>query len=449
MKKSSKKTNSKDDNDIKTTPEPQTVFTENKHNELLKKLGVFSKKPKKYPENMETISNSPQLIESARSAVKSFLKAGYDFEIPNRKWNSGLMTLSLLKNVEENKGLSGSELIRKYVDNLSLDSCMSAVSLVSGTQTEKYEANIKEGEAANIGHLVDYNNQSLTYSYSDVKPNSINQKRPLLDTRLQTRDQNFEDMNKLAQANMIKAWEMKNDETKPFKKRIDNFINGVKKNNGLDVGHILEKNNVSEVWQEIKNIEKESLGANNKNKISRELFQVLGAEWSTSKSISDEEKTLRTTFNESEWLVNPFGPEYRQHKSGANQFEAPMPSRESIDFVKKEIDKGFDPFNNLEDKLRILGKKQLLHNPSDRFTFESIFSGKPMEAGISGTTTRMLNFWAEVLTKLDKEDKAQASNMHVMEKLCEAYLTEGKRHHSKLEVSTAARSRKINRKPKL
>lgn len=440
---------SKSENDLKSFSEPKKVFTEKRRLDMMKNIGALAVTPKKPVENIEMIENSPELIEKARNAVKSFLKAGYDFEVPNRKGNSGLMTLSLLKNAEENKGLSGPELIEKHVDNLSLDSCMSALSLVSSKQTGKYEANIKGGVSSTIGHMLDYNDKSLTYSYSDIKPSTINTERPLLDLRLGTRDQDFEDMNELAQGNMTKAWEMRNDNTKPFKERLDNFISGIKEKNNIDIGHLLEKSNASEAWKEIKSIESKTFGVDNKNKFSKEFFQVLGAEWSNSKSISDEEQSLRKTFKESEWLVNPFGPEFRQHKSGANQFEAPMPSKESINFVKKEMDKGLNPFNNLEDRHRILGKKQLLNNPSDRFVFESVFSGKPMAAAVSGTTTRMLNFWAEVLTKLPIEDRAKAPTINVMEKLCKAYLCGGKKHHSELEVATAARGRKIKSKPKI
>ena len=383
-------------------------------------------------------------ILNARKAVELFLELDYNLTIPDNKQDSGLLTLSLLK--DKYPDLSTKEVIQKNLNKLSLDSCMSVLSLVSDTNKIKYEKEPSTTTPINDKDLafLDYDIASLTYSYSKIQASTITKERPLIDLRTTAYDQLFENLHDDIKEGLIEAYTLSKKAGTTFKTDLIEFKLQISNDYNIDVGAILELPTMAEVWKEIHALEVATFGNNHDNEISRGLFRTLGGEWSRSPVKQDEEDTFRAKFKEKDWLVNPFGDLRRQHKTGRGSLAPKMPSTAAIEMVKKEIAQGRKPFTRLEDRHAILGKKILLDNPSDRFAFEAFFRRQQTVSSASLTTTRMLNFWYEVLAKLPEDKRAQAPNLMVMEKLCEAYLCGVKHHHSKFEVEVAARSRENN-----
>lgn len=388
------------------------------------------------------ILDSLELKMIAHKAVRIFLKSIDHFSLCTNKEDSGVMMITLLKNQPENRSISDKNLVEKYLDTFSIDTCMSILSSIHSKDFQsksKYENTKTTISTKNLTHalsLTDYSTSSL-YRYAD-QHRLLDEHRPLLSFREHAFKLKFNQMEDASQKNLIKAWNQRLNSKSPFKNLIATFIKKALTEYGIDLNKFLSTHSISEVWDELKIIEDEIFGLNHNNELSRELFYTLGGDWSSSLEIRDEQASFRNEFPESEWLINPFGKQYRQHKTGKGSLVPIGPSEQSIQLAEAEITRGRNPFNNLEDLHHILSR---IKDPIDRFGLHAIFMNADTCASVSGTTLRMLNFWDEILTRLNEKDRKQAPTLHQIESLCKAYMAEGKGHHSLFEIEAATNSR--------
>lgn len=397
----------------------------------------------KFKPTVDTIINNDALVQTAKRALESFLAADIDFELYTSVEDSGALFLKLLK--DKTPGLSDRDIVLNNIDKFSLDNCMSIISSMhakdwdSKVAFETVVPNTQSSDYKSFAYM-DYD-KSVLHNYASVTRDTKTLSRPQLDTKTDGVKFNFKNLEGNLKKNMIDAWGQRNIVNSIFNKRIKSFIDEVENKYEIPLKSILADDDVGAIWDKLLILQKEKFGEKHKHEITKSLFNALGADWSRSRDIRDE-SVFRRDYDANEWNINPHGAEYRQHKTGKGALVTLAPSEKAISIAEKEIEKGCNPFKNLEDMYHILDK--LKDNQTDRFTLHAIFMDKEVLSGPSSSSLRMLNFWErEVLPSLSDEDKKVAPTLMDIAKLNEAYNTGGKQHHSAFEVESVTRNRNV------
>jgi len=422
---------------LNSKPKPTTL-----NNARYNKISNFLSGSTKTTRNADKkIIPTPKMLETARNAVKVLLATEIPFNLTGSKEDSGSLMIHLLK--EKNPELSDIDIIKSNIDNFSIDSCMSILSspcYLNQELKEKYEfnepSNIKLQSQSNVLPMLDPSYGTNIYnSYAD-KNDALDSKRPLTSYSISGYTSLFDDMQEETQGNLKEAWQNRRDGI--FKDRISNFIKEIKKTYLIDFSPLLDSDDISDIWNKIKEIEY-PIDTENKHSISKGFFKALGGDWSRSTDIEDE-KYLRGNFPESDWLQNPFGPQYRQHQTGRGALTPIAPSTESIEIVKKYIENEYKPFKNLADSCLILNKIQ---NRVDENALNTIFLNKETCAGPSGTAIRIMNLWGDILKKTNENPYiGEIPTKLQIEELCRVYLCGSRGHHTEIEVNNALDNRR-------
>lgn len=422
---------------LNSKPKPTTL-----NNATYNKTSNFLSGSTKTTRNADKeIIPTPKMLETARNAVKVLLATEIPFNLTGSKEDSGSLMIHLLK--EKNPELSDIDIIKSNIDNFSIDSCMSILSspcYLNQELKEKYEfnepSNIKLQSQSNVLPMLDPSYGTNIYnSYAD-KNYALDSKRPLTSYSVSGYISLFDDMQEETQGNLKEAWQNRRDGI--FKDRISNFIKEIKKTYLIDFSPLLDSDDISDIWNKIKEIEY-PIDTENKHSISKGFFKALGGDWSRSTDIEDE-KYFRDNFPESDWLQNPFGSQYRQHQTGRGALTPIAPSTKSIEIVKEYIKKGYKPFKNLEDLGSILNKIQ---NPVDKNALNTIFLNKETCAGPSGTAIRIMNLWGDILKKTNENPYiGEIPTKLQIEELCRVYLCGSRGHHTEIEVNNALDNRR-------
>ena len=393
-----------------------------------------------------TIINDENLIKTAKKALEAFLATKLDFDLHSSPEDSGALFIKILKN--SNPSLSDRDIVLKNLDKFSLDNCMSIISSMhakdwaSRVKNESVSSDTKASDYKAFSYI-DYD-ESVLHNYAAATKDTKNLDRPQLDTKTGGHTFSFKQLEANVQENMKDAWSKRNNKDTAFASSVNRFFNEVKSKYEIDLSDITSSNDISSIWDKVLSLQEEKFGEKHNYELSKGLFEALGADWSRSKDTRDE-SLFRQEYDKSEWNINPHGIEYRQHKTGKGNLVTFAPSEKAINIAEQEIEKGRNPFKNLEDMYAVLDKVK--DNQTDRFALHAIFMDKEVLSGPSSSSLRMLNFWErDVLPNLSDQDRKLAPSLDEIAQLNEAYNTKGKHHHSTFEVESVTRNRNIQNK---